>query len=92
MVLVLFAGLGFLVGYRLEMTRAGYITMALTSVGCSAGQIIHLFMTRNREVMTLLPLVIGLIVVMFMLLGALIRRACSTRASIETSAPQKRRA
>ena len=82
MVLVMFAVLGFLVGYRLEMTRAGYVTMALTSVGCSAGQILHLFVTRNREAMTLLPLVIGLIIVMFMLIGALVRRAIQSRTNV----------
>ena len=82
MVLVMFAVLGFLVGYRLEMTRAGYVTMALTSVGCSAGQILHLFITRNREAMTLLPLVIGLIIVMFMLMGALVRRAVRSRTNV----------
>src|SRR6266550_6598883 len=42
MVLVLFAVIGCFVGYRLEMTRAGYVTMALTAVGFSAGQIILL--------------------------------------------------
>ena len=73
MVFVLFAVMGFMVGYRLEMTRAGYVTMSLTSVGFSAGQIIHLFITKSHEAMTMLPLVIGLTIVMFMLLGALTR-------------------
>ncbi len=82
MVLVLFAVIGFVVGYRLEMTRAGYLTMALTSVGFSAAQIIHLFITKSREAMTMLPLVVGLVVVIFMLMGALIRLAVRRRTNV----------
>ncbi len=81
MVLVLFAVTGFFVGYRLEMTRAGYVTMALTTVGFSAGQIIHLFITKSREAMTMLPLVVGLVLVLFMLLGALLRLAVRGRTN-----------
>jgi hypothetical protein len=78
MVLVLFALLGFFVGYRLEMTRAGYVTLALTTVGFSAGQIILLLITRNREAMTVLPMVVGLVLVLYMLLGALLH--CAVRS------------
>jgi hypothetical protein len=79
MALVLFAVVGFFVGYRLEMTRAGYVTMALTTVGFSAGQIIQLFVTRSREATTMLPLVVELVLVLFMLLGALLRLAVRGR-------------
>ena len=82
MVLILFAVIGLLVGYRLEMTRAGYVTMALTTIGFSAGQIIHLLITRSREAMTMLPLVVGLMLVLFMLLGALIRLAVRNRKNV----------
>jgi uncharacterized membrane protein len=78
MVLLLFALLGLFVGYRLEMTRAGYVTLALTTVGFSVGQIILLLITRNRETMTVLPLVVGLVLVLFMLLGALLH--CAVRS------------
>ena len=81
MVLILFAVSGFFVGYRLEMTRAGYVTMALTTVGFSGGQIILLFITKSREAMTMLPLVIGLVLVLFMLLGALLRLAVRGRTN-----------
>jgi len=81
MVLVIFAVIGFFVGYRLEMTRAGYLTMALTTVGFSAGQIVHLFLTKSREAMTMLPLVVGLVLVLFMLLGALVRIAVRGRTN-----------
>ena len=81
MVLVIFAAIGFVVGYRLEMTRAGYLTMALTAVGFSAGQIVHLFLTKSREAMTMLPLVVGLLLVLFMLLGALARVAVRSRTN-----------
>ncbi len=79
MVLVLFAVIGFFVGFRLEMTRAGYVTMALTTVGFSTGQIVHLFITKTREAMTMLPLLVGLVLVLFMLLGALVRLALRGR-------------
>jgi len=77
----MFAVVGFFVGYRLEMTRAGYVTMALTTVGFSAGQIIHLFITKSREAMTMLPLVVGLLLVLFMLLGALVRMGIRRRTN-----------
>jgi hypothetical protein len=71
MALLLFAVIGFAVGYWLEMSRAGYITMALTAVGFGLGQIALLFATQSREAMTLLPLIVGLVIALFMLVGAL---------------------
>ena len=61
-----------------KMTRAGYVTLALTTVGFSAGQIILLLITRNREAMTVLPMVVGSVFVLFMLLGALLH--CAVRS------------
>ncbi|HEU0039308.1 MAG TPA: hypothetical protein VFR76_08545 [Verrucomicrobiae bacterium] len=81
MVLILFAVSGFFVGYRLEMTRAGYVTMALTTVGFSGGQIVLLSITKSREAMTMLPLVVGLVLVLFMLVGALVRLAIRGRTN-----------
>ena len=81
MFLVLFAVIGLLVGCRLEMTRAGYVTMALTTVAFSAVQIIQLLIARSREAMTILPLVAGLVLVLFMLLGALLRPAVRGRTN-----------
>jgi hypothetical protein len=76
MLLVLFGVTGLLVGYRLRTSRAGYITMALTAIVFPAGQLVHLYVTRNREAMTMLPLVLGLVLVLFMFLGALGRVGC----------------
>ena len=73
MFLIIFAAVGFFVGFRLEMTRGGYVTMALTSVAFFAGEIVHVLTTTNRAALTMLPLVIGLILVAFMLVGASIR-------------------
>jgi hypothetical protein len=81
MVLVIFAVIGFFLGYRLEMTRAGYLTMALTTVGFSAGQIALLFFTRSREAMTMLPLVVGLALVLSMLLGAVVHMVVRGRTN-----------
>jgi hypothetical protein len=81
MVLIIFAVIGFFVGYRLHMTPAGYITMALTAVAFSAGQIVLLLATRSREAMTMLPLVVGLLLVLFMLLGALVQMTIRRRTN-----------
>ena len=79
MVLVLFAVIGFFVGYRLEMSRAGYVTMALTTVGFSVGHVVHLVITKSRGGMTMLALVVELVLVLFMLIGALVRLAVRGR-------------
>ena len=80
MVLLIFAVIGLLVGYRLGMTRAGYITLALTTFGFSVGQIVLLFATRSRDAMTMLPLVLGATLVLSMFLGALLRLAIRDKA------------
>ena len=79
MALLLFAVIGFFIGYRLEMSRAGYVTMALTAVATAVGQILLLFATQEREAMTLLPLVVGALLVLLMLIGAITRRAIRAR-------------
>jgi hypothetical protein len=75
MFLLLFAAGGFGVGFWLEMTRSGYVVMALTGVGFIAGEVVHALTTTNRTSLTLLPLVIGLVLTTFMLAGALTRLA-----------------
>ena len=75
MLLIIFAVLGALLGYRLGTTRRGYVTMAVVSIGSAALQLGHLFTTSDRSSMTMLPLVIGTIVVASMLCGALARRS-----------------
>ena len=73
MALLLFAMIGFAVGYWLEMSRAGYVTLALTAVGSAAAQFALLFATKNREAMTMLPLLVGVVIALFMLVGAVSR-------------------
>ena len=48
----------------------------------SAGQIALLFITKSREAMTILPLVVGLVLVLFMLLGALFRMVIRRRTNV----------
>jgi hypothetical protein len=79
MVLVLFAVIGFLVGYWLGMSRAGYVTTALTSVGFSVGQFVEISIAQTRNAIKLWPLEMGLVLVLFMLLGALVRLATGGR-------------
>jgi hypothetical protein len=71
--LVLFAAVGFWVGFWLEMTRSGYLVMALTAAAFFGGEIIHILTTTNRASLTMLPLVLGLLLTTFMLAGALVR-------------------
>lgn len=68
----MFALIGFAVGYRLEISRAAYVTMALTAVSSALGQIAFLFATQSREAMTLLPLVTGLVLTLFMFIRAVV--------------------
>lgn len=79
MVLLLVAALGAFIGYRLGMSRSGFVTLAVVSLSASVVQVGHLMTTSDRSAMTLLPLVVGTVVVASMLLGALARR--TTRAS-----------
>jgi len=71
MFLVTFVLVGFAIGYWLEMSRAGYLVMALTAVRLFAGEILHVLTASNRAALTVLPIVIGLILSTFMLIGAL---------------------
>ena len=75
MVLLLFATLGFVLGYRLGMSPRGFVTLAAISMCASVVQIGHVVTTAQRSAMTMLPLVAGTVVVASMLLGASARRA-----------------
>ena len=74
MVLLLFAASGFVLGYRLGMTRRGFVMLAAVSLGSAAIQVAHLASTSDRSWMTMLPLIVGAVIVASMLLGALARR------------------
>ena len=79
MFFVLSAVIGFLIGYRQGMTRTGYLMMALTGVVSSSAQIAHMLLAQSRESITMLPLVVGLILLLCMLFGALARLAFQHR-------------
>jgi hypothetical protein len=72
MFLLVFGLLGFGIGYWLGMSRVGYIVLALTASAFPAVQIAYVL--NNRAAATMLPLVIGLILTICMLVGALVRR------------------
>ena len=74
MLLLLFAALGLVLGYRLGMAQRGFVTLVAVSIGASALQVAHLVTTSDRSQMTLGPLVVGAVVVASMLLGGLARR------------------
>jgi hypothetical protein len=69
MLLIIFAVFGLLLGYRLGTTRREYVTIAMVSIGSAALQMGHLLTSSDRSSLTMLPLVIGTIVVTFMLCG-----------------------
>ena len=75
MVLLIVAALGAILGYRLGAGRRGFVTMAMVSISTAALQLGHLFTTADRSSMTMLPLVVGTILVASMLAGALARHA-----------------
>lgn len=79
--LVLFAAIGLFVGCRLGITRTGYVRIGLAAVFFSGGQIIHMFLDRSREPMTMLALLVGVNLVLFILLGALVRLAVHRKSN-----------
>jgi uncharacterized membrane protein YjdF len=79
--LLIFAGIGFLLGRWLGMARRGFATMGAVSIGAAGVQIAHVATTVNRSDMTLLPIVIGAVIVAAMLLGALTRRPSQSAAA-----------
>ena len=75
MVLLVFAVLGFIAGWRLGPNRQGFLAVAAISIASAVVQIIHLLITVDRSRMTMLPLVAGTLVVVGLLAGALARKA-----------------
>lgn len=74
MLLLIFAAMGFFLGHRFGMSGRGFVTMGVISIGATAVQIVHLATTADRSAMTMLPIVIGAIVVAGMLLGAYLKQ------------------
>ena len=73
MLLLGLGALGFALGYRLGVAKRGFIAVGLVSIGASLLQMGHLFATTDRTQMTMLPLVVGTVVVAGMLIGGLLR-------------------
>jgi ABC-type multidrug transport system permease subunit len=72
--LLIFAAIGFFLGRQLGMTPRGFVTISMVSIGATGLQIAHLATAANRSALTMLPIVVGAVVVATMLLGALVRR------------------
>jgi hypothetical protein len=75
MVLVLVAAIGCFVGYRMGITRAGYVTISFTIIAFSAGQTVYWLLARSPETVTMMPIIVGLDLALFMVLGGLLRQA-----------------
>jgi hypothetical protein len=73
--LLLFAVMGFFLGHRFGMSGRGFVTMGVISIGATVAQIAHLATAADRSSMTMLPIVIGAIMVAGMLLGAYLKQA-----------------
>ena len=70
MVLMMFAVIGSALGYRLHTSLAGYAALAVMAVVFPAIQIALVLLVRDRSTLTLLPLVIGVIMVVSTIAGA----------------------
>jgi hypothetical protein len=70
MVLIMFAALGFALGYRLHTTPSGYAALGAMAVLFPAIQIALVVLVRDRASLTVLPLVIGVIMVLSTIAGA----------------------
>jgi hypothetical protein len=79
--LLICAGMGFFLGRWLGMAPRGVATMGAASIGAIGLQIAHVATTVDRADMTLLPIVIGAVVVASMLVGGLTRRASPSAAA-----------
>ena len=73
MLLLLFAALGYVAGNRLGITARGFVAIAAVSIGASVLQVVHLLTASDRTWMTLLPMVVGTLIVAGMLIGAVTR-------------------
>ena len=70
MALIMFAALGCALGYRLHTTTSGYAALAAMAVFFPVLQIALVVFVRDRASLTLLPLVIGVVMVLSTLAGA----------------------
>jgi hypothetical protein len=74
MVVMAFAAVGLAIGYALGMTRRGFLALGVVALVAAAIQFGQLAASSDRSAMTLLPLVLGAVVVASMMLGALAHR------------------
>jgi hypothetical protein len=70
MVLLLFAALGCGLGYHYHTTRTGYAVLAMIALLFPLLQIADVVFVRERSAQTMLPLIIGMIMVLSTILGA----------------------
>jgi len=71
MVLILFAIIGFLVGYKFQTSSKAYIIMALVTMSLFICQFTILFVTIDKSQITILPALIGFLFMLFMFIGSL---------------------
>jgi hypothetical protein len=74
MVLLIVAVVGFWLGRCLGTARGGFVTIGAVSIGATLVQIAHVATTADRSGMTLLPIVIGALLVAGMLVGGILPR------------------
>ena len=75
MLLLVASALGIAFGYWLGITKRGFVVLGSLSLCTSILQFGLLFITTDRTQMTLLPLVIGTIMVAGVVIGAFMRTA-----------------
>ena len=72
MLLFIVALIGGMLGYRFNTTRRGYFALALMALVFPILQIADVVMVHDRSAQTMMPLVLGLIMVVSTLIGALV--------------------
>jgi hypothetical protein len=71
MTLILFAIIGFLVGYKFRTTPKAYIIMATVTISFFICQFTILLATIDKSQLTILPALIGFLFMFFMFIGSL---------------------
>ena len=79
MFLLMTAAIGGALGYLLHTTRAGYVTLALAALIFPLLQIADVILVRDRNAQTMLPLVLGVLMVLSLSVGAGLRSYLARR-------------
>ena len=84
MVLILFALIGFFLGYRYKMTPTAYVIMASVTMTFILVQVIYFYITKDKSEITILPILINFIFVLFMFIGSLSHMIADSKPKVQS--------